>query len=99
GCGGFLLTGWADDLESYYTPGDEVGCFTGVDELVAQIRYYLSHADEREAAARAGHERTLREHTYVARLARMFERMSLPASNLSVVNQVRGGNIMELASR
>jgi len=31
------------------------------------IRYYLAHDDERQAIARAGQVRTLREHTYEQR--------------------------------
>jgi spore maturation protein CgeB len=78
GCGGFLLTGQADNLEDYYAPGKEVACFIGVDDLVAQVRHYLRDQDQRQAIATAGYERTLREHTYIHRFAEIFERISLP---------------------
>lgn len=72
GCGGFLLTGRADDLESYYELGREVAVFSGVADLVQQVHYYLAHEDERLAIAEAGFRRTLREHTYRDRFAEIF---------------------------
>lgn len=77
GCGGFLLTGPADDLESYYTPDAEIAVFADIDDLVAKIRYYLDHEDERRAIAEAGYARTLAEHTYSRRFAEIFSTMGL----------------------
>jgi len=54
GCGGFLLTGNADDLDSYYEPGKEVVCFDSTDDLIEKIRYYLAHEEERASIAQAG---------------------------------------------
>lgn len=75
GCGGFLLTEPADDLEEYYDLGKEVVTFDGVADLAAKISYYLAHDDERRAIARAGYERTLRDHTYERRFAEIFARI------------------------
>jgi hypothetical protein len=77
GCCGFLLTGRADNLEDYYTPGREVATFDSTASLIQQIRYFLNHEDERLAIAAAGYQRTLREHTYVHRFTDIFRRMSL----------------------
>ena len=75
GCGGFLLTGSADNLEQYYEDGREVVIFHDADELIDKIRYYLAHDEERSAIAQAGYERTLREHTYVHRFREIFTTM------------------------
>jgi spore maturation protein CgeB len=75
GCGGFQLTGNADNLEQYYQDGSEVVIFRNHGELIDKIRYYLAHDEERSAIARAGYERTLREHTYVHRFREIFARM------------------------
>lgn len=75
GCGGFLLTGGADNLEEYYQDGREVVIFHDDDELIDKIRYYLAHDEERSAIAQAGYERTLREHTYVHRFREIFTTM------------------------
>ncbi len=77
GAGGFLLTGAIEGLEEYYVPGKEVAVFSTPRELIAQIRYYLTHDDEREKLRQAGYQRTLREHTYVHRFREIFRAMGL----------------------
>jgi spore maturation protein CgeB len=79
GCGGFLLTGPADELDAYYEPGREVAVFTSADDLIEKIRYYLDHEDERRAIADAGYARTVAEHTYRHRFAEIFAAIGLPA--------------------
>lgn len=77
GCGGFLLTGNADNLSEYYDIGKEVVCFHDIDDMVQKIRYYLKHEDERAAIAQAGYEKTLCAHTYERRFAEIFQRMGI----------------------
>ena len=79
GCGSFCLTEYADDLERYYEIGREVECFSSSNEAVEKIRYYLEHGAEREEIARAGHERTLRDHTYEKRFVEIFKTIGLDA--------------------
>jgi len=67
GSGGFMLTSEADNLEEYYTDKKEVAIFRSEEELTDLIRYYLQHDDERKAIARAGYDRTMREHTWERR--------------------------------
>jgi spore maturation protein CgeB len=78
GCGGFILTGGAEDLESYYENGKEIVCFDSIPELIEKIRYYLSNETERVRIAEAGYRRTLSQHTYVHRFAEIFKAMGLP---------------------
>ena len=73
GAGGFLLTEWADNLDRYYTPGQEIAVFHNVTELAQKIRYYLANPTERDQVAWAGYHRTCREHTYDQRLAQVLE--------------------------
>jgi len=80
GCGGFLLTALAEDLESYYVPGAEIATFRTLSELIEQIRYFLDQETARAAIAEAGYQRTLQEHTYARRFAELFARMGLPAA-------------------
>ena len=77
GCGGFLLSGEADELEKYYEIGREIVCFKDTRDLIAKIRYYLTHDDERQMIAQAGYERTLREHTYERRFHEILQRVGL----------------------
>lgn len=85
GCGGFLLTGRAEDLENYYKIDKEIVCFEDVNDLIKKLRYYLCHEDERGAIAQAGYERTLSEHTYAHRFTELFEKLGLPCEPLSAV--------------
>lgn len=78
GCGGFMLTGEAEDLASYYIPGKEIACFQTDEELIDLARYYLGSEEERAEVALRGYERTLHEHTYVHRFAEIFERVGHP---------------------
>jgi spore maturation protein CgeB len=78
GCGGFLLTGRAEELERYYDPGREIAVFDGFADLLAQVRHFLGHEHERLAIAEAGYRRTLAEHTYRHRFESIFAPMGLP---------------------
>jgi spore maturation protein CgeB len=73
GCGGFLLTQPADNLDRYYTPGFEVTTFDDLEDLTRKIGHYLAHPDERDRIARAAHGRTKSEHTYEIRFAQLIE--------------------------
>jgi len=72
GCGGFLLTNPADNLEDYYIFGKEIAVFNNTDELIDKIKYYLTHNKERETITRAGYQRTIKEHTYEKRFQEIF---------------------------
>ncbi|MEW6455192.1 MAG: glycosyltransferase [Acidobacteriota bacterium] len=98
GCGGFLLTEMAEDLENYYKIGREIVCFDSIDDLIEKIDYYLHHEDERIAIAQAGYERTLCEHTYVHRFTEIFKQLGLQCKPLSygLVGKVRLGQTEEI---
>ncbi len=76
-CGGFLLTGHADQLSDYYRPDQEIAVFDNTHELIEKIRYYLAHEDQRAAIAHAGYQRTQHEHTYAHRFQEIFQRIGL----------------------
>lgn len=73
GVGAMLLTDGVRNLESLFTPGTEVVRYRDEQELVRKIAYYLEADDERRAIARAGQLRTLSDHTYAQRMARLVE--------------------------
>jgi len=82
GCGGFLLTQKVENLGDYYVEGKEIATFTDQKDLVEKVMYYLSHEEERAAIARAGYERTIKEHTYVHRFNAVFKAMGLPTTDM-----------------
>ena len=52
-----------------------MGFYRSTDDLIEKIRYYLAHPEERERIARAGYERTMREHTAEKRFGAIFKDM------------------------
>lgn len=90
GCGGFTLTGMADNLDEYYEIGKEVVCFKDTNDLVDRVHYYLRNEDERMAIAEAGYERTMSEHTYVHRFTEIFRHIGLASES---VEHILGGDI------
>lgn len=77
-CGGYLLSGDAEDLADYYAPGREIDSFTDVDELIEKARLALADEARREEVAAAAWQRTQREHG----LAGRFERLLVAAGTL-----------------
>lgn len=71
-CGGFLLTEPAEDLYNFYEYGKEIVIFNNSAELAKKIVYYLNHEEERRRIARAGYERTLKEHIWEKRFSEIF---------------------------
>ncbi len=67
--GGFQLVDYRNDLHRVYTPQEEIVTFRSPDELVDNIRYYLSHEDERRRIASRARERAVRDHTYECRIS------------------------------
>ncbi len=59
GTGGFMLHERTDEAMRYFEEDKECAFFDGVDDLVAKIRYYLAHEEERKTIAVAGRQRAL----------------------------------------
>ena len=75
GAGGFLLTEAAPDLDGYYDPGKEVAVFETPEDLIAKVRHFSAHQDERDRIARAGYVRTRDQHTYEKRFTEILARL------------------------
>lgn len=73
GVGTLLITDAKSNLADLFEPGEEVVTYASEDELVERIRHYLDHEAERTRIARAGQERTLRDHTYEHRMRELVE--------------------------
>lgn len=77
-CRTFLISGFADDMDTYYKDGKEIVYYDGTpDDLAKKIKYYLEHPKERERIASAGYERTIRDHTYEKRFRDLFKQIGL----------------------
>lgn len=68
GVGTLLITEEAVNLGELFEPGKEVVTYSTPDDCIEKIKYYLGHEQERATIARAGQQRTLRDHTYFQRM-------------------------------
>ena len=73
GIGACLLTDWKANLPDLFEPDREVLTYRTAAELVEKVNYILAHEPERRQIARAGQRRTLRDHTFEQRAARIDE--------------------------
>lgn len=62
-------------LERFFSVGKEIVGWHAADDLLEKIRYYLERDEEREAIARAGYRRVMREYRFADLTRRMAERM------------------------
>ena len=73
GAGGFLMTENAESLDRFYRAGKEIVVYEGISDLADKITYFLSHVEERDRIAMAGHVRTREEHTYELRFQNLLK--------------------------
>ncbi|MBB4631497.1 glycosyltransferase family protein [Sphingosinicella soli] len=76
-CRAFQLSYYVDGLERCYRIGEEIAIYLDPDDLVRKLYYYLEDEGLRHAIAEAGYARTLAEHSYASRFARVFCEMGL----------------------
>ncbi|BAI62005.1 conserved hypothetical protein [Methanocella paludicola SANAE] len=98
GCGSFMLTGIAEDLDQYYDINKEVCCFEDMNDLLYKINYYLNHDEERRQIANAGYIRTLKEHTYVHRFNDIFKHIAWAStpSDITYIGKPKHGSTVEI---
>lgn len=73
GSGGFLLTNRIPSLEELFVDGKEIVMYDSMDDMIEKAKYYLEHDEEREAIAKAGYERAMRDHQMSMRVDVMLE--------------------------
>lgn len=73
GVGAMLITDMRKDLSSIFKIGEEIVVYNSAEELIEKVEYYLSHEEERKKIAKAGQERTLRDHAWENRMKKLLE--------------------------
>ncbi|MFN9406961.1 MAG: glycosyltransferase [Dolichospermum sp.] len=73
GVGTCLLTDWKDNLPELFEPEKEVVTYKSVEECIEKVKWLLDHPQEREAIAKAGQVRTLKDHTFAQRAIQLDE--------------------------
>lgn len=73
GAGSLLVTEAASNLADLFAPDQEVVTYRSYAEAVEKMHYYLAHETERTTIARAGQQRTLRDHNSLTRARQVVE--------------------------
>ena len=73
GCGTMLLTNYTPGLEKLFDIGKEIVVYKSIEDLDNKVKYYLENEDERKKIAKAGHERSKKDHTYFERAKKLIE--------------------------
>ncbi len=76
GFGGFILHPYCSELAKQYQDGMEIVFYHNRDELHKLILYYLENPAEAQAIAKAGYERTKKEHLYVHRVESLIKTLT-----------------------
>ncbi len=71
GVGACLLTDWRANLHELFEPDSEILTYRSAAECVEKLEYILAHNSERCQIAAAGQKRTLRDHNFDNRAARI----------------------------
>src|SRR5437763_2050874 len=72
GAGAFLLTDFKDNLPPLFAPDREVAVWRSIDDCLATIGRALANEGARAEIAKAGHARTMAQHTYRHRIGELL---------------------------
>jgi len=61
-CGGFCLTNYQPELAEYFVDGEDLVMYSGMEDLVDKVAYYLEHEEERQQIAWNGYEKLKSNH-------------------------------------
>ncbi len=70
--GGFYLTEYHPELNKFFKINEEIAAYSGPDDLISKIRFFLSNPDKAEKIRIQGLSRALREHTWEMRFDKVF---------------------------
>jgi len=73
GMGSCLITDWKKNLSELFEIDKEVVSFKSVEECTEKVKWLLEHPSEREAIAKAGQQRVLKDHTFNIRTEQLNE--------------------------
>lgn len=76
-CRALYFPQYSDELPLYYDVEKEVVAWRTLDELVAQIHFYLSHPADADQIREAGYRRAKEEHTWEKRYQQLFRSINM----------------------
>lgn len=76
--GGFQLTNYVPFLEDYFDTGKEIAIYTGIDDLLLQIKYYLVNEEARKRIMICGYKKVITHGpTYIERFKDIFSKIEV----------------------
>ena len=72
GAGGFVLTNYQSEIPEYFEIGKDLETFSGEEELLDKIGYYLEHEKEREQIAENGYHKAKEQYSLELRVQQML---------------------------
>ncbi|MDO5402237.1 MAG: DUF3880 domain-containing protein [Eubacteriales bacterium] len=72
GAGGFALTNYQVELDSYFKNGRDIVYFDGIEDCLRKAEYYLEHEAERIEIAANGLKKVKERHSYINRIEQML---------------------------
>ncbi|MCX6705327.1 MAG: glycosyltransferase [Candidatus Woesebacteria bacterium] len=73
GSGTLVLTDYKKNISDFFEEDKEIITYKNSRDLIKKIRYYTKHPKEGERIAKAGQQRTLKDHTYKVRMKEMLD--------------------------
>ena len=68
-----LITNYTPGLEKLFEIGKEIVVYSSIEELDQKVRYYLENDSEREKIAKAGYNRSSKDHIFDKRCEKIIE--------------------------
>jgi spore maturation protein CgeB len=75
GAGGFVLTNYQSEIPEYFEIGRDLETFSGEEELLEKIDYYLAHEEERRAIAQNGYQKAKERYSLREKVEKMLRVM------------------------
>jgi hypothetical protein len=82
--GGLYLTSYNADLSNFFHISKEISCYANIDELIENIHYLLRDSETREAIAKCGFGRAIREHRWYNRYVKILSLLGINNTTESV---------------
>lgn len=61
-CGGFCLTNYQPEIAEFFVDGEDLVMYSGMEDLIMKVAYYLEHEDERQQIAINGYKKLKKNH-------------------------------------
>jgi len=74
-CGGFVLSEYVPGIEEVFDINKEIVIFRNKEEMIEKIKYYLQYEDEREAIAKNGYVRALKDYGISTAIPKLINRI------------------------